>query len=51
MSGKRTKRNRRVIRKQLKGDFFELYNALCSDPLKLRIKTAWRILRGKKLRG
>jgi len=51
MSGKRSKRVRRVVRRHFGEQYFELYNTLCSQPLKHRIRTACRILFGGKLKA
>lgn len=55
---KKKKRSRAAVRQaralniakgMVDGALIDLYNSLCVQPLKRRIYTAWRILRGKQV--
>ena len=47
MSGKQSKKLRRVVNKTLRNDWTELFNAACACRLTARIKLAWRLVRAR----
>ena len=51
MSGKRAKRVRKTVRRMLRHDAAELFNMLCDEPIKSRLKIAWAIVRKRKYTG
>jgi hypothetical protein len=47
MSGKRNKKIRQTVKRQLRGDYKDMINAMCKRPLRSRIKIAMRIICGR----